>query len=256
MTLPSLPNRYPPPSISFLSAKLTCPQPLARAANVLSHPVPRTLLTSQHDLPGRGSMANASLDDLAQRLSAYTLNRDLPSSAPVTPPTSNFYDPRSRASTLTESSPPLQALQKDVRIPQHYLTPPSEGQASPANLALSQSLPVSRRNSNTDVMRVGQDLSVIYENGPETFLSSNTALTGSAIYPSDHRKSSGTLSTTWSKTSPEMTFVAGTHGYEDSVEPRNDSVSSKHVFGMLKTEDGQFPYLAESVLSLLSTKLT
>jgi hypothetical protein len=114
-------------------------------------------------------MVNASLDDLAQRLSAYSINRDLPSSAPVTPPTSNFYDPRSRASTLTESSPPLQALQKDARIPQHYLTPPSEGQASPANLALSQSLPVSRRNSNTDVMRLGQDLSVIYENGSETY---------------------------------------------------------------------------------------
>lgn len=195
-------------------------------------------------------MANASLDDLAQRLSAYTLNRDIPSSAPVTPPTSNFYDPRSRASTLTESSPPLQALQKDVRVPQHYLTPPSEGQASPANLALSQSLPVSRRNSNTEVMRVGQDLSVIYENGPETFVSSKTSVISSTIYGSDHRKSSGTLSGTWSNTSPEMTFVSGSHGYEDTVEPRSDSISSKHVFGMLKTEDGQFPYLAESVFLL------
>jgi hypothetical protein len=113
-------------------------------------------------------MANPSFDDLAQRLNAFSLNRDLPNSAPVTPPTGpNFYDPRSRASTLTESSPPLQPLQKDVRIP--YLTPPSEGQSSPANIVLSQSLPVSRRNSNTELMRVGQDLSVIYENAPETY---------------------------------------------------------------------------------------
>lgn len=44
-----------------------------------------------------------------------------------------------------------------------------------------------------------------------------------------------------------MTFASGNHGYEEVVESRNDSVSSKHVFGMLKTEDGQFPYLAESV---------
>lgn len=194
-------------------------------------------------------MANASLDDLAQRLSAYSISRDLPSSAPVTPPTSSFYDPRSRASTLTESSPPLQALQKDVRIPQHYLTPPSEGQASPANLALSQSLPVSRRNSNTEVMRVGQDLSVIYENGSETYVLTGAVVISSTLYQPDHRKSSGTLSGTWSNTSPEMTFVSGTHGYEEVVESRNDNISSKHVFGMLKTEDGQFPYLAESVLS-------
>ena len=119
-------------------------------------------------------MTNGSLDELTQRLSTYTLNRDLPSSAPVTPPTQAYYDPRSRASTLTESSPPLQALQKEVRVvPQHYLTPPSEGQASPANLAISQSLPVSRRNSNTELMRVGQqDLSVIFENGDEKYLPS------------------------------------------------------------------------------------
>jgi hypothetical protein len=105
---------------------------------------------------------------LTQRLSAYSLNRDVPSSAPVTPPTSQtFFDPRSRASTLTESSPPLQASQKDARVPQHYLTPPSEGQSTPTNIALSQSLPVSRRNSSTtDTVRVGQDLSVIYENAP------------------------------------------------------------------------------------------
>jgi hypothetical protein len=126
---------------------------------------------AQHDLQGRSSIATSSLDDLTQRLSAYSLNRELPSSAPVTPPTgqSNFYDPRSRASTLTESSPPLQPIQKDMRIPQHYLTPPSEGQSSPAALALSQSLPVSRRNSSTDTMRVGQDLSVIYENPPPKY---------------------------------------------------------------------------------------
>lgn len=120
---------------------------------------------------------NHSMDDLAQRLTAYSLNnRDLPSSAPVTPPTGqgqSYYDVRSRASTLTESSPPLQALQKDhSRIPQHYLTPPSEGQSSPATLVVSQSVPVSRRNSNNETMRVGQDLSIIYENGPETYLPS------------------------------------------------------------------------------------
>src|SRR5579859_3713550 len=113
-----------------------------------------------------------AIDDLTQRLSQYTMsNRDVPNSAPVTPPTSQaFYDPRSRASTLTESSPPLQALQKDIRIPHHYLTPPSEGQSSPANLVVSQSLPVSRRNSNTEAMRgVNQDLSIIYENSPERY---------------------------------------------------------------------------------------
>ena len=191
---------------------------------------------------------------MTQRLSQYSLNRELPSSAPVTPPTSQaFYDPRSRASTLTESSPPLHPIQKDMRIPQHYLTPPSEGQSSPANLAVSsQSLPVSRRNSNTEAIRVGQDLSVIYENAPDKYpvrleLSDNN----SQIYPSDHRKSSGTLSGTWSSTSPEATYVPSTHGYDEAVEQRNDSISSsKHVFGMLKTEDGQFPYLsnlAESV---------
>jgi hypothetical protein len=177
------------------------------------------------------------------------LNRDIPSSAPVTPPTSQtFYDPRSRASTLTESSPQLQALQKDVRVPQHYLTPPSEGQSSPANL-LSQSLPVSRRNSSTEANRVGQDLSVIYEDAPVKYTPRHRDLTFRTMYQSDHRKSSGTLSA-WSATSPEATYVPSTHGYDDAVEQRSDSFSSKHVFGMLKTEDGQFPYLsnlAESV---------
>jgi hypothetical protein len=191
-------------------------------------------------------MANPSLDDLTQRLSAYTLNRELPSSAPVTPPTSQaFFDPRSRASTLTESSPPLQAIQKDVRIPQHYLTPPSEGQSSPAaTLVVSQSLPVSRRNSNTEALRVGQDLSVIYETGPEKCVSLLVCSNFSPVYPSDHRKSSGTLSGTWSTASAEATYVPSTHGYEEAVEQRTDSVSSKHVFGMLKTEDGQFPFLS------------
>jgi hypothetical protein len=116
----------------------------------------------------------------------------------------------------------------------------------------SPSLPVSRRNSNTEILRVGQDLSVIYENAPDKYpihleLSNNN----SQIYSSDHRKSSGTLSGTWSSTSPEATYVPSTHGYDEAVEQRNDSISSsKHVFGMLKTEDGQFPYLsnlAESV---------
>jgi hypothetical protein len=117
-------------------------------------------------------MNHPAFDDLAQRLNAFTLNRgDVPSSAPVTPPAGqNIYDPRSRASTLTESSPPLQPQQKDVRIP--YLTPPSE--QSPANhtTVVSQSLPVSRRNSNTELLRMGQDLSVIYENGSDTFVPS------------------------------------------------------------------------------------
>ena len=119
-------------------------------------------------------MTNGSLEELNQLLSTFSMRNDLPSSAPVTPPTQVYYDPRSRASILTESSPPLQALQKDVRvIPQHYLTPPSEGQASPANHAISQSLPVSRRNSNTELMRVGQqDMPVIYENGNEKYLPS------------------------------------------------------------------------------------
>ena len=105
------------------------------------------------------------------------MNRELPSSAPVTPPSQAFYDPRSRANTLTESSPPLQALQKDVRLPQHYLTPPSEGQGLPATLVVSQSLPVSRRNSNTETLRVGQDLSVIYENSADRYLSPYRILT-------------------------------------------------------------------------------
>jgi len=196
-------------------------------------------------------MANPSFDDLAQRLNAFSLNRDLPSSAPVTPPTGpNFYDPRSRANTLTESSPPLQPLQKDVRIP--YLTPPSEGQSSPANMALSQSLPVSRRNSNTELMRVGQDLSVIYENAPETYEPFQVCLTLS-MYPSDHRKSSGTLSG-WSNTSGENTYVSSTHGYEE-VEPRTDATSSKRVFQMVKTEDGQFPFLSETVSPLFTSFL-
>jgi hypothetical protein len=180
------------------------------------------------------------------------LNRDVPSSAPVTPPTSQtFYDPRSRASTLTESSPPPQALPKDVRMPQHYLTPPSEGQSSPANLALSQSLPASRRNSSTtDPVRVGQDLSVIYENTPVKYVSNCSISNFSTLYQSDHRKSSGTLSGTWSNASAEATYVPSTHSYDEAVEQRSDSISSKHVFGMLKTEDGQFPFLsnlAESV---------
>lgn len=139
-----------------------------------------------------------------------------------------------------------------MRIPQHYLTPPSEGQSSPANLAISsQSLPVSRRNSNTEILRVGQDLSVIYENAPDKYPIHLKLSNNSQIYSSDHRKSSGTLSGTWSSTSPEATYVPSTHGYDEAVEQRNDSISSsKHVFGMLKTEDGQFPYLsnlAESV---------
>jgi hypothetical protein len=68
------------------------------------------------------------------------------------------------------------------------------------------------------------------------------------VYHPDHRKSSGTLSGTWSNASADNTFVPN-HGYEDAVD-RNDNVSSKRVFGMLKTEDGQFPFLsnlAESV---------
>jgi hypothetical protein len=189
-------------------------------------------------------MVNGSLDDLAQRLSAYTLSRDVPSSAPVTPPTSQFYDPRSRASTLTESSPPLQALQKDHRVPQHYLTPPAEGLSSPASLAVSQSLPVSRRNSNTEAMRGSQDLSVIYENGPDKYHFFVGSINNSVIYPQDHRKSSGT----WSTSSPEATFASSPHGYDEAIDQRNGSTSSKQVFGMLKTQDGaQFPYLAESV---------
>ena len=184
------------------------------------------------------------------------MNRDLPSSAPVTPPTSQtFYDPRSRASTLTESSPPQQASQKDVRVPQHYLTPPSEGQSSPANFAPSQSLPASRRNSSTtDTIRVSQDLSVIYENAPVKYVCNCQISNFSTIYQSDHRKSSGTLSGTWSNASGEATYVPSTHGYEEAVE-RSDSISSKHVFGMLKTEDGQFPFLsnlAESVKACTS----
>ena len=178
------------------------------------------------------------------------MNHELPSSAPVTPPTSQaFYDPRSRASTLTESSPPLHPIQKDIRIPQHYLTPPSEGQSSPANLAVSsQSLPVSRRNSNTEGIRVGQDLSVIYENAPDKYSFHLEPSKNSQIYSPDHRKSSGTLSGTWSTTSPDATYVPG---YDEAAEQRHDSISSsKNVFGMLRTEDGQFPYLsnlAESV---------
>jgi hypothetical protein len=72
----------------------------------------------------------------------------------------------------------------------------------------------------------------------------------SNIYQSDHRKSSGTLSGTWTNASTEATYVPSTHGYEEAGEQRADSLSSKHVFGMLKTEDGQFPFLsnlAESV---------
>jgi hypothetical protein len=181
------------------------------------------------------------MEEVSDLLSTFKLTRDLPSSAPVTPPIQGYHDPRSRASTLTESSPPLQALQKDLRhIPHHYLTPPSEGQASPANLALSQSLPVSRRNSNTEVMRVGQqDLSVIYENGSETYVSTPSILIASAVYHSDHRKSSGALSgSTWSNTPPEASK------YDENMIG-NDNASSKNVFHLLKTEDGhQFPYLS------------
>jgi hypothetical protein len=134
-------------------------------------------------------------------------------------------------------------LQKDVRhIPHHYLTPPSEGQASPANLAISQSLPASRRNSNTEVMRVGQqDLSVIYENGSEKYVSTPSILIACTVYHSDHRKSSGALSgSTWSSTPPEASK------YDESMLG-NDSTSSKNVFHLLKTEDGhQFPYLSVS----------
>lgn len=197
-------------------------------------------------------MANTSFDDLTQRLRDYNFtDRDPPNSnsAPVTPPTNpSFYDPRSRASTLTETSPPLQPIQKDVRmIP--YLTPPSEGQSSPANLVLSQSLPVSRRNSNTELMRVGQDLSVIYENAPEAYVPFWYFILIVRIYPSDHRKSSGTLSGTWSNASAENTYVAPSHGYEET-EPRIDNTSSKRVFQMVKTQDGQFPYLSDKVFEL------
>jgi len=164
----------------------------------------------------------------------------------VTPPTGqNFYDPRSRASTLTESSPPLQPVQKDIRIPQHYLTPPAEGQPSPAALALSQSLPVSRRNSSTEQgTRVGQDLSVIYENAPAKYGPPADLTDHSAVHGSDHRKSSGTLSGTWSSASGDATYVGSTKGYDDVVEQRSDSMPSKNVFGMLKTQDGQFPFLS------------
>ena len=169
----------------------------------------------------------------------------------MTPPTGQtFYDPRSRASTLTESSPPLQPIQKDIRVPQHYLTPPAEGQSSPAALALSQSLPVSRRNSNTDQgARVGQDLSIIYENAPAKYGPPVELTDDSTIHGSDHRKSSGTLSGTWSNASGDGTYVGSTKGYDDIVEQRSDSMPSKNVFGMLKTQDGQFPFLS----SLLDT---
>jgi hypothetical protein len=141
-------------------------------------------------------------------------------------------------------------MQKDIRVPQHYLTPPSEGQSSPANLVLSQSLPMSRRNSGAEAIRVGQDLSVIYENTPVKYVLFRAYSEFSTTYQTDHRKSSGTL-TAWSSTSHEGTYVPSTHGYDDKVEQRNDSTSSKHVFGMLKTEDGQFPFLSnlsESVI--------
>jgi hypothetical protein len=132
-----------------------------------------------------------------------------------------------------------------MRIPQHYLTPPAEGQSSPAALALSQSLPVSRRNSSTDAMRVGQDLSVIYENTTVPYLALDKSMIDSgAAYAPDHRKSSGTLSGTWSNASGEATYVGSTKGYDDIVETRNEPVPSKNVFGMLKTEDGQFPFLS------------
>ena len=172
----------------------------------------------------------------------------------MTPPTGQtFYDPRSRASTLTESSPPLQPIQKDIRVPQHYLTPPAEGQSSPAALALSQSLPVSRRNSNTDQgARVGQDLSIIYENAPAKYGPPIDLTDDSAIHGSDHRKSSGTLSGTWSNASGDATYVGSTKGYDDVVEQRSDPIPSKNVFGMLKTQDGQFPFLS----SLLDTVCT
>lgn len=169
----------------------------------------------------------------------------------MTPPSQPFYDPRSRASTLTESSPPLQPLQKDIRIPQHYLTPPSEGQASPANLVVSQSLPVSRRNSNTENLRIGQDLSVIYENSADRHASPLSWPKPSTVYQSDHRKSSGTLTGGWTTSSSgETTYVPSTHGFDEATESRTETVPSKNVFGMLKTEDGQFPFLsnlAESV---------
>jgi len=83
----------------------------------------------------------------------------------------------------------------------------------------------------------------IHQTGWSKIFSSNL----STIYPSDHRKSSGTISGTWSSISPEGSYVAPPHGYEEAVEQRTESFSSKHVFGMVKTEDGQFPYLAESV---------
>ena len=115
---------------------------------------------------------------------------------------------------------------------------------------------MSRRNSSTtDTVRVGQDLSVIYENAPVKYVFNCNVSNFSTIYQSDHRKSSGTLSGTWSNASAEATYVPSTHGYEEAVEQRSDSISSKHVFGMLKTEDGQFPFLsnlAESVKTCMS----
>ena len=102
---------------------------------------------------------------------------------------------------------------------------------------------------------MAQDLSTIYENTRDKYDRLDSKSNRSTMYANDHRKSSGTLSGTWSSAS-DGTYVPGTlsHTYEDVVEPRNDNVTSKNVFGMLKTEDGQFPFLSNVAESVKSFK--
>ena len=75
-------------------------------------------------------------------------------------------------------------------------------------------------------------------------------------YPADHRKSSGTLSGTWSNASHEATFVSPSQSYDDVVESqRSDSVSGKNVFAMLPTENGGFPFLSSQSETVVSRNL-
>jgi hypothetical protein len=92
---------------------------------------------------------------------------------------------------------------------------------------------------------MGQDLSTIYENSRDKYDPSESDSNLSVVYQNDHRKSSGTLSATWSSASADGTYAPGTLGHTyDDTDLRNESVASKNVFGMVKTEDGQFPFLS------------